>query len=155
MAVISTYSKSADLTTEPPVTSVDDNILKSLYERERLGWLAQCTLTGHLTWTLIPDFMADLAGCMLQSAYMLGEPRDHAYSRSAPVAVAARAAHRPRARPFAGLTGMGSPVSMKRRRVWHRLRHSSKSSLIITGGRTVPNSASDLQLDVGGAEDSD
>ena len=117
MAVISTYSKSADLTTEPPITSFDDNILKSLYERERLGWQAQCALTGHLAWTLIPDFMADLAGCMLQSTYMLGEPREHAYNRSEPVAVAARATYRPRARPLAGLPGMGSPVSMKRRRV--------------------------------------
>ena len=117
MAVIKTYSKSADLTTEPPATNFDDNILKSLYGRERLGWQAQCALTGHLAWTLIPDLMADLAGCMLQSSYMLGEPRDHAYNRDAQVAVAARATHRPKARPLAELTGMGSPVSMKRRRV--------------------------------------
>ena len=117
MTVITTYSKSADLTTDPPVTSFDDNIIRSLYERERLGWQAFCTITGHLTWTLIPDFMAELGGCMLQSQYMLGEPRDHAYNRNAPSAVEARAAHRPRARPYAGLVGMGSPVSMKRRRV--------------------------------------
>lgn len=116
-AVIKSYSQSADLTTEPPITSCDDNILKSLYERERLGWNAQCTLTGHLAWTLIPEFMADLAKCMLLSQYMQGRPEEHAYKRLAPVAVAARAAYRPRARPFGGIMGMGSPVSMKRRRV--------------------------------------
>ena len=116
-AVISTYSKSADLTTDPPVTSFDDNILKGLYERERLGWHAQCALTGHLSWTLVPEMMRDATECMLLSPFMLGEPEDHVYKRMAPAAVAARAAHRPRARPFAGLVGMGSPISMKRRRV--------------------------------------
>jgi hypothetical protein len=117
MAVIVSYSKSADLTSEPPNTSFDDNIIRSHYEKERMGWQAYVTLAGNLTWTLIPDFMVDLAGCMLQSPYMLGEPREHTYNRMAPVAVAARAAHRTRARPFAGLAGMGSPTSMKRRRV--------------------------------------
>ena len=116
-AVIKSYSQSADLTTDPPITSFDDNLLKTLYERERLGWQAQCTLTGHISWTLIPKFMKDIAGCMLLSSYMQGEPEEHAYKRRVPVAVAARAAHRPRAGPFGGVTGMGSPVSMKRRRV--------------------------------------
>ena len=115
-AVISTYSKSADLTTEPPVTSFDDNILKSLYARERLGWQAQLALTGHLSWTLVPEMMREFTECMLLSPFMTGEPEDHVYKRMAPAAIAARATHRPRVRPFNAVGGMGSPVCMRRRR---------------------------------------
>ena len=116
-AVISTYSKSADLTTEPPITTFDDNILRSLYERERLGWQAHCSNTGHLSWTLVPEMMREYTECMLLSPYITGEPEDHVFKRMAPVVVSARAAHRPRVRPASALGGMGSPASMRRRRL--------------------------------------
>ena len=56
---LETYKNSADLTVEPPITSYDINILKSIYEREKQGWVAHSQKTGHLVWTLVPESFGD------------------------------------------------------------------------------------------------
>ena len=113
---LETYKNSADLTVEPPITSYDINILKSLYEREKQGWIAHSQKTGHLAWTLVPESFGDYITFM-SGAPFVGDPEDHVYKRHGVEAVAARAAYRPRARPFAALGGMGSPIPTRRRRI--------------------------------------
>ena len=114
--VLETYKNSADLTVEPPITSYDINILKSIYEREKQGWVAHAQKTGHLSWTLVPESFGDYITFMSGAPYV-GDPEDHVYKRHGDEAVAARAAYRPRARPFAALGGMGSPIPTRRRRI--------------------------------------
>ena len=114
--VVDTYKNSADLTCEPPNTSFDVNVLKSLYEREKQGWLAHAQKTGELAWTLVPETMGDYITFMT-GAPNVGDPEDNVFKRAGVEAVAARAAYRPRAKPFAGLVSMGSPTSMKRRKI--------------------------------------
>jgi hypothetical protein len=110
------YKNSADLTCEPAITTFDINILKSLYECERQGWMAHAQKTGHLVWTLVPECLGDYITFMT-GAPLVGDPEDHVYKRHGVEAVAARAAYRPRTRPFAALGVMGSPTPTRRRKV--------------------------------------